>query len=552
MANRTLTVTSVGEAPKTLTINRDRFAGVRTMTRVEAGGETTVITVNRTASGVRTGEKSGQSRPLLNKVIGGAAAAYSLRDLNDKANTTKVVRVRRGSDNAELDFTAKDINTSVVENWVGAGNDGFVSIWYDQSGNGKDITQITATRQPKIVDQGTLIKNTDGQVSTSFNKATADELAASGLIALPCYTFVYCEDLAGASATHRPLFGGYSGRGLGIMQGGGIRLYHGSSLNMILPTVTGPKVITALSKPVGAAVYENGILRAFGDAGTLALPYVVGGAFGWDGDLAPDLLVSEVIIFNGDQSANRLAIEANMNNQYGISQSSIPPTQFGSRLLFHGATSVLKGANYQIGQLIHRVTIDSSGNSTVSVNKTDQSTDVDISSFNYLGTVSSNRASSFVIRAIGNRNGVNSAIQGAITDDSIGVVGQGNPSKIDVNDGNETEFITFEVVNLNPALTISIKTVYCIQANFMGTTVPLDRPLMVLTPFAPLDPLNPKISVAINVKGHAIKAIPVNSSQMDLVGTGTGINGIFKIGVSSLQGLNVGYGLYAIDFDVTG
>ena len=245
-----------------------------------------------------------------------------------------------------------------------------------------------------------------------------------------------------------------------------------------------------------------------------------------------------------------------INNSLGQSgqvQSVAPtPPVYLSRLLFHGATSALGGTNYQIGQLIHNVTIDSSGNSNVSVNKTDNSTDVNISSFNNSGTVSSNLASSFVIRAIGNRNGVNSAIQGANTDDSVGVVGQGNPGKLDVFNGNETEFITFEVVNLNPALTISIKTVYVIRANFMGTTVPLDRPIMVLTPFAPLDPLNPKISVEINKKGHAIKDIPVSSSQMELVGTGTGTNGSFKIGVSSLQGGNVGYGLYAIDFDVTG
>ena len=221
------------------------------------------------------------------------------------------------------------------------------------------------------------------------------------------------------------------------------------------------------------------------------------------------------------------------------------PTQLGSRLIFHGATSVLGETNYQIGQLIHNVTIDSSGNSNVSVNKTDNSTDVNISSFNNSGTVSSNRASSFVIRAIGNRNGVNSAIQGAITDDSIGVVGQGNPSKIDVNDGNETEFITFEVVNLNPTLTISIKTVHVIRANWIGTTV---RPDMVLTPFGSLVPTG----YTINRRGHSVYSIDVSSPQMDLVGTGKETNGSFKIGVSSPEpAADIGYGLYAIDFDVT-
>lgn len=230
--------------------------------------------------------------------------------------------------------------------------------------------------------------------------------------------------------------------------------------------------------------------------------------------------------------------------QSGQVQSVAPtPPVYLSRLLFHGATSALGGTDYRIGQLIHNVTIDSSGNSNVLVSKTDNSTDVNISSFNNSGTVSSNLASSFVIRAIGNRNAVNSAIQGANTNDSVGVVGQGNPGKIDVFNGNQTEFITFEVVNLNPALTISIKKVYVIRANFIGT----DKPLMVLTPF---DPLGLSTGFPINSSGGTIFPITVSSSQMDLVGTGTGTNGNFKTGVSSLEGGNVGYGLYAIDFDV--
>jgi hypothetical protein len=239
-----------------------------------------------------------------------------------------------------------------------------------------------------------------------------------------------------------------------------------------------------------------------------------------------------------------------INNSLGQSgqvQSVAPtPPVYLSRLLFHGATSALGGTNYQIGQLIHNVTIDSSGNSNVSVNKTDNSTDVNISSFNNSGTVSSNLASSFVIRAIGNRNGANSAIQGiSITDDCVGVVGQGNPGKIDVNDGNQTEFITFEVVNLNPALTISIKTVHVIRANWIGTTV---RPDMVLTPFGSLVPTG----YTINKRGHLVYSITVSSPQMDLVGTGKETNGSFKIGVSSPEPeANIGYGLYAIDFDVT-
>ena len=116
MADRTLTVSTVGQPDKTLTINRDRFAGVRTMTRQDADGSSSTITINRTVAGTKYGDKPGQPRPLLGKVVGGAAAAYSLRDLNDKQGTTKVVEVRRDADNAEKTFKAKDVRT--IEDWV--------------------------------------------------------------------------------------------------------------------------------------------------------------------------------------------------------------------------------------------------------------------------------------------------------------------------------------------------------------------------------------------------------------------------------------------------
>ena len=75
----------------------------------------------------------------------GAAAGYSLRQLS--VNTTNVVRVRRDLDNAEQDFTATEVVDGTLEAFVGSGNNGFVTTWYDQSGNGKDITQGTAGDQ---------------------------------------------------------------------------------------------------------------------------------------------------------------------------------------------------------------------------------------------------------------------------------------------------------------------------------------------------------------------------------------------------------------------
>ena len=99
--------------------------------------------------------------------FGGAAAAYSLRDIG--AMNGRVVRVRRDSDNAEEDFSANQVASGALEDFVGSGNDGFVSIWYDQSGNSNNATQTSIGEQPNIVSNGDIIKNANGNPSLEFD-----------------------------------------------------------------------------------------------------------------------------------------------------------------------------------------------------------------------------------------------------------------------------------------------------------------------------------------------------------------------------------------------
>jgi len=90
--------------------------------------------------------------------FGGAAAAYSLRDIGAIGNRTiynAVVKVRRDSDDTTQDFSANQVATGQVEVFVGSGNSGFVDTWYDQSGNKKDCTMPNTSLQPFIVDSGT-------------------------------------------------------------------------------------------------------------------------------------------------------------------------------------------------------------------------------------------------------------------------------------------------------------------------------------------------------------------------------------------------------------
>lgn len=86
--------------------------------------------------------------------------AYSTRQLSTTYEGA-ALRVRRDSDNAELDigFTSSYLlDEAALLSFVGVG-DGFVTKFYDQTGNGRDAVQATTTLQPKIVAAGVVTKS---------------------------------------------------------------------------------------------------------------------------------------------------------------------------------------------------------------------------------------------------------------------------------------------------------------------------------------------------------------------------------------------------------
>lgn len=99
---------------------------------------------------------SAMSNPILSTYTG-SSVAHSLRKLKT-TYSGYAIKVRRSSDNTETDigFSGEALDTNSLLTFVGAGN-GFVTTWYDQSGNDKHATQTTASKQPQIVSSGSVI-----------------------------------------------------------------------------------------------------------------------------------------------------------------------------------------------------------------------------------------------------------------------------------------------------------------------------------------------------------------------------------------------------------
>lgn len=109
--------------------------------------------------------------PLLDSYPN-AAVAYSLRKLR-LLYTGAAIRVRRSSDNTEQDIGfsgSYQLDISSLISFCGSGS-GFVTTWYDQSGNGRNAIQTTAANQPQIVSSGSVL-NQNSKPSVYFQDST--------------------------------------------------------------------------------------------------------------------------------------------------------------------------------------------------------------------------------------------------------------------------------------------------------------------------------------------------------------------------------------------
>ena len=161
---------------------------------------------------------------LLDAIATAASAAYSTRKTR-AAYAGSCLQVRRSTDNAvqDIGFANNLLDTGSLSGFIGV-NSGFVSKWYDQSGNGLDLVQATLASQPQLVNAGTILtQNGNPSVNFFFGGATtflANATAVSSFITAAAYTLLTGFSLtafdAASNAENVPIFtdsGGFMGFG---------------------------------------------------------------------------------------------------------------------------------------------------------------------------------------------------------------------------------------------------------------------------------------------------------------------------------------------------
>ncbi len=267
--------------------------------------------------------------PLILDDYPNAAAAYSLRKLRS-AYTGSAIRVRRSSDNTEQDigFSGANLDTSALTSFCGSGN-GFVTTWYDQSGNARNATQTTAANQPQIVSSGSVILQNSKPCIQS--DGSNDFLQSN----IGDYRFLHDIYMVTKVNSNQVNYRSYFGM---VGASSGNILWHigsstGSKLGITQPgvNIVSGGVDNLNQKLLNA--YATSSLLNFADVsnsnsinGTMvntsgAVNNLIISASANSGNSVGDYLSlnsQEFIIYNSNESANRTGINNNINSYYGI------------------------------------------------------------------------------------------------------------------------------------------------------------------------------------------------------------------------------------------
>jgi len=272
----------------------------------------------------------------------GAGAAYSMRKLRS-AYSGGSIRVRRDSDNAEQDigFVANVLDTASLISFC-TGANGYIVTGYDQSGNGRDLTQTTAIQQPKIYDSSTGLITTNSLpawfwgtspssgVYMEFPQFIADDDPRSFFIVNDQFSSGSTGQDCLLSLNDQGAVGGRLGYRI-CKETSKIVLRVNGSASFNYPAGIGSTDYTLLSNTYASGggaqdadfwlngdscQYSSGttgVLRT-NNNGTSFIGYYppVSGGLYYTGTM------QEIVIYDSDQSANRTGIESNINDFYSI------------------------------------------------------------------------------------------------------------------------------------------------------------------------------------------------------------------------------------------
>ena len=298
------------------------FAGIQ-LNRKVTSGDSIFVSCNITT--LTAGSATASPRCQLRKGTLGGTDGSNFVDLTLGFNSftltstdsdVEFVSFSEGDDNTI--FTLTDFKVSRIA------RNGFVETLYDQSSNGNDVDQITATKQPAIVKNGGIVKVGD-EASIRFD-GTNDFLEkatySQGTLSQPNTTFAVAK-LRVFVDDNQKIFDGHDGSGRNMLNmstngNGQFAAFAGTVVATGEDADAKQNLFTVKYAGSNSRLIINGVTKTTSTMGTDGMIGLTIGANHdhaqnfWDGD------IQEVIIFNSDIFDDRSNIQDDVNNYYTI------------------------------------------------------------------------------------------------------------------------------------------------------------------------------------------------------------------------------------------
>ena len=273
--------------------------------------------------------ESARSKLLLD-VYPSTGTAFSLRKLSS-SYAGSCIKVRRSSDNTEQDigFVNNVLDTASLKTFITT-NSAFVTIWYDQSGSGRNAIQATAASQPRIVNAGVIDRQ--NHIAIIFFDGVNDVLSISSQIFNDKTASIFSvvrtgTDFGGVITSKVSTFD--NAYALDLNSAGKAELFGGGGVDQPLPlfTITSTNSLNTQLNSING-LYKSGTMELWvnnnqnatsllTNPNNIAATMEIGKYRVGDGNFGL-MYLPELIIYSTDASANRTAIELNINSFYTI------------------------------------------------------------------------------------------------------------------------------------------------------------------------------------------------------------------------------------------